>query len=385
MDPTRHAEGGTPDHAAVMPTPPPATSARHRRPTWLRQRSLRLGALPLLAGALFVAVSLAAAVGVAHISPLTTAAVILNQTHLLHITRSWSATDETILLVVRLPRVVGAVIVGAALGVSGTLFQGLLRNPLADPLLLGTSSGAALGATIGFVVPTLFAAEWLGFSLVALLAFVGALLAVALVYSLASGRGRTPVVTLLLAGVAVSAMLTAIQTLVIALNERLGLRVIELYYWLSGSVNVLGWTQVQVTLCLVLAAILGALVLAPALDAFAAGEEMAAHLGLSVERIKLLLVGLAALLVACAVSISGLVGFVGLLAPHACRITLGPRHRLLIPAAALTGAIFVVMADLVARTIIAPSELPLGVVTALAGGPFFLFLLRRAGGGYTWS
>ncbi len=364
--------------------PPFALAARVTARIMLVARHWRLGALPLLGIALFVAVSLAAAIGVAHISPLTTAAVILNQTHLISIPRTWPATDEAILTVVRLPRVVGAVVVGAALGASGTLFQGLLRNPLADPLLLGTSSGAALGATIGFVIPALFAAEWLGFSFVALLAFGGALLAVALVYGLATRGGRTPVVTLLLAGVAVSAMLTAVQTLMIALNQRLGLRIVEIYYWLSGSVNVQGWGEVDVMLGLVAAAIAGGIVLAPVLDTFALGEEMASHLGVPVERCKVMIVALAALLVACAVSLSGLVGFVGLLAPHACRLLLGPRHRLLLPAAALLGAIFVVLADLFARTIVAPSELPLGVVTALVGGPFFLLLLRRFGGGYTW-
>jgi iron complex transport system permease protein len=250
--------------------------------------------------------------------------------------------------------------------------------------LLGTSSGAALGATVAFLLPAAFTAYWFGFGLIALLAFAGALLAVALVYLLATRNGRTPVVTLLLAGVAVSAVLTAGQTMLITLNDRLGLRLVSLYRWISGSVNVESWTQAEVVTALVVAGVIVSILLAPTLDAFALGEEMAGHLGLSVERYKLLVVLVAALLVGAAVSISGIVGFVGLVAPHLCRLTLGPRHRLLIPATALVGATFVVVADLLARVLVAPAELPLGVLTALVGGPFFLWLLRAAGSRYQW-
>jgi iron complex transport system permease protein len=279
---------------------------------------------------------------------------------------------------------VGAALVGGALGCAGTLFQGLLRNPLADPLLLGTSAGAALGATVAFVLPAPFVLEWLGFSLIAVLAFAGALLAVALVYLLATRRGRTPVVTLLLAGVVVNAISTAIQTLLITLHNQRGNQLISLFTWLSGTVDVRQWSELQVVALLVVVGVLCAVLLAPALDAFAVGEEMAGHLGLRVERAKLLIVATASLLVAAAVSISGLVGFVGLVAPHVCRLTLGPRNRLLVPASALAGALFVVLADLLARTVVAPTELPLGVVTALVGGPFFLWLLRSAGDRYEW-
>jgi iron complex transport system permease protein len=345
---------------------------------------VRLGALPLLALTLVVSVVLAAAIGAVSIAPATSAAVLLNATHLFHLPRTWSVADEAILLQLRLPRVVGAALVGAALATAGTLFQGLLRNPLADPFLLGTSAGAALGASVAFVVPALFVVSWLGFSLIAILAFAGALGSAALVYTIATRQHRTPVVTLLLSGVAVGAVLTAAQTLVIALQEHSGLRILGLYYWLAGSVDVQNWAQIGVLLPLVAFAIVCGVLLAPALDAFALGEEMAEHLGLPVERVKLLVVALAALLVGAAVSISGLVGFVGLVAPHACRITLGPRHRLLLPASALVGAIFVVLADLLARTLVAPSELPLGVITALVGGPFFLYLLRSAGQAYRW-
>ncbi len=346
--------------------------------------SWRAGALPLLALALFAAIVLGAAFGAVPISPLVTARVLLNATHLFSFHPTWPATDEIIVLQLRLPRVLGAALVGAALATAGTLFQGLLRNPLADPLLLGTSSGAALGATIAFLAPAAYTTYWLGFGLVPALAFVGALGAVALVYWLATQQRQTPVVTLLLAGVAVGALLAAAQTLLIVLNNRLALHLPALYLWLSGGISVQEWWQILVIGALLLAGLAGALLFAPALDAFALGEEMARHLGLRVERYKLGIVAVAALLVASAVSISGLVGFVGLVAPHLCRLTLGPRHRMLLPAAALAGAIFVVVADLFARILAAPAELPLGVLTALVGGPFFLWLLRSAGQRYRW-
>jgi iron complex transport system permease protein len=353
-----------------------------------RERGRRAAALPLLGSALCVGIVFATAFGAVPISPVVTAQVLLNATQLFHFKATWPASDAIILLQLRLPRVLGAALVGAALAVAGTLFQGLLRNPLADPLLLGTSSGAALGATVAFALavtwPAASAAYWLGFGLVPVFAFAGALLAVALVYWLATQRRHTPVVTLLLAGVAVSALLAAAQTLLIIFSNRLALHLPALYLWLSGGVIVQDWRQVFVIAALVGAATLGALVLSPALDALALGEEMALHLGLRVEWAKLAIVAVAALLVAAAVSISGLVGFVGLVAPHLCRITLGPRHRLLLPATALAGALFVVLADLLARTLAAPAELPLGVLTALVGGPFFLSLLRHAGERYRW-
>ena len=199
----------------------------------VRSRALRLDALPLLALLLAGSVVLAAGIGAVAIPPSTTLAVLLNATHLVHIPRTWPLSDEVILLQLRLPRVAGAAIVGAALAVAGALFQGLLRNPLADPFLLGTSAGAALGATVAFVVPALFVGSWLGFSLVAVCAFAGALLSAALVYAIATRGRQTPVVTLLLAGVAVSAILTAGQTLLLALHERAGFQLLGFYYWLE--------------------------------------------------------------------------------------------------------------------------------------------------------
>jgi iron complex transport system permease protein len=337
-----------------------------------------------LALALLLTLALATLQGTVAIAPLTTLEIVLRHLGLWWAPPRWPAADDLILMQVRLPRALGAALVGAALGAAGALFQGLLRNPLADPLLLGTSSGAALGAVVALVITSAVTVEWFGFSLVALMAFVGALLSVMLVYSLASRGGRAPVVTLLLAGVAVGALLTAAQTILIVLETSLTQHFGVLYFWFSGAIDVESWTQLWIVAVLLAVGLMIALWLAPTLDAFAVGEEMAAHLGVPVERRKALIVGVASLLVAASVTIGGLVGFVGLVAPHVCRLLLGPRGRPLVAASALGGAVFVTLADLLARTVVAPSELPLGVVTALVGGPFFLWLLRYVGQRYRW-
>jgi iron complex transport system permease protein len=284
---------------------------------------------------------------------------------------------------VRMPVVLGAAFVGAALAVAGVLFQGMLRNPLADPFLIGTSSGAALGAAIAFVLPldTVYGSF---FSLTPVLAFIGAMLTVLLVYAIARSDGHTPVVTLLLAGVVINAVLVACQTLILTLSPHAQFGLEALFNWLSGGVSVASWPPIIIVGTITLAGIVCALMLAGVLDAFALGEESAAHLGLNVERRKIVIIALGSLLTAAAVSISGLIGFVGLVTPHAMRLILGPRHRLLLPASALGGAIFLTLADLLARVVIAPSVLPVGVFTALVGAPFFLFLLRRSKRDYRW-
>lgn len=312
------------------------------------------------------------------------ARILLNGTGLFHFARQWDPSTDTIVWQLRMPVVVSAALVGAALAVAGVLFQGMLRNPLADPFLIGTSSGAALGAAIAFVLPfdTFYGSF---FPLTSLLAFIGAVLTVLLVYAIARVGGQTPVVTLLLAGVVVNAVLVAFQTLILTLapSAQFG-AITALFNWLTGGVSVVSWTPVAVVAVLILAGILLSLSLTTVLDAFGLGEESAAYLGLHVERYKLVIIALGSLLTAAAVSISGLIGFVGLVIPHAMRLLLGPRHRLLLPASAFGGAIFLMLADLLARVIIAPSVLPVGVFTALIGAPFFLVLLRSRKRAYRW-
>jgi iron complex transport system permease protein len=314
---------------------------------------------------------------------LTILQILLNSTHLFHFRQSWDSSSTLIILQVRMPVVIGAGLVGAALGVAGVLFQGVLRNPLADPYLLGTSSGAALGAAIAFVLP-FDTAIGPFFTLTPLLAFVGALVTVLLVYLLARTDGHSPVVTLLLAGVVINAVMVAFQTLILTLSSKASFGIQALFNWLSGGIAVTSWQPVIIVGIIILFGIALALCFPGVLDAFALGEESAAHLGLHVEWYKLFFIALASLITAAAVSISGLIGFVGLVVPHAARLLLGPRHRLLVPASALAGAIFLILADLLARVIIAPAVLPVGIFTALVGAPFFLFLLRHNKRTYRW-
>jgi len=214
------------------------------------------------------------------------------------------------------------------------------------------------------------------FGLVPIAAFFGALGAVLLVYNLARVGGKTPIVSMLLAGFAVSAMLAAVVFLMVTVSGRTGL-LQNVYSFLMGSISVTGWTQIALIAPLIIGGIIAARFLAFRLNALSLGEEGAAYLGIDVEREKLLILALGSLLTAAAVSISGLVGFVGLVVPHAVRLVLGPDHRLLLPAAALSGGAFVVLADLFARTVLAPSEIPIGILTAIIGAPFFIYLLRH--------
>ena len=287
------------------------------------------------------------------------------------------AAESAIILSIRLPRVLGAALVGAALAAAGVLLQGLLRNPLADPYVLGTSAGASVGAVVGLVV-----AGTLGFVVVPALAFAGAMLSIVIVWRLARVGAETPIVTLLLAGVVFSAFAGAIVTFLLVSHDRLQLRLASVLGWLMGGVSVVTWTQLAISAALVLVGLAIAVLLGWRLDALALGEEAAATLGIDVERSKLSVVAAAALLTAAAVSIAGLVAFVGLIAPHAVRLVIGPAHARLVPAAAVAGAAFVVLADMAARVVVAPSELPMGVISGLVGGPFFFALLWRDRGVY---
>jgi iron complex transport system permease protein len=258
-----------------------------------------------------------------------------------------------------------------------------LRNPLADPFLMGTSSGAALGAAISFVLPfdTVYGAF---FPLTTALAFLGAIVTVLLVYGIARTEGQTPVVTLLLAGVVMNAVLVAIQTIILTLSPRAFSSTLSLYNWLSGDISISSWGPVLVVGAIILTGMLFSLSLSSLLDTLALGDESAAYLGVHVERARLIIIIVASLITAAAVSISGLIGFVGLITPHTLRLLIGPGHRSLLPAAALGGALFLTLTDLLARVVIAPAVMPVGVFTALVGAPFFLFLLRRSKRDYKW-
>ena len=329
-----------------------------------------------LAILLLAVVLLSASIGPVKIPIPVIMKMLLHNFGLYNNTSGWQAAQESILFQVRLPRVLGAVLVGAALSTAGVLFQGLLRNPMADPYIIGTASGAAFGATLAMLLP--LSLVFYGFGLVPIAAFLGALGSVLLVYRLARFGGKAPIVSMLLAGFVISSFLVAIVMLLLTMSDRLGLRIQQVFSFLMGGISVTYWQQVAVLAPLVILGIIAAMFFAGHLNAFSIGEEGAAYLGIDVEREKMIILGIGSLLTACAVSLGGLIGFVGLIIPHAMRLLLGPDHRLLLPASALAGASFLVIADLLARTLLSPAEIPIGVLTALIGAPFFLYLLRRS-------
>lgn len=326
------------------------------------------------------AILVAAALGSAPIPLGEAAAMVLRALRVPGVERTWPEADEAILLQLRLPRVLGAFLTGVGLAAAGTVMQGVFRNPLADPYVLGSSAGAGLGAVLALALGPRF--EALGFGPVPLLAFCGALGATLLVYALARVGWRTPTPNLLLAGLATTSLFASLTSLVLLLAPIAQLQLPAVLAWLLGGVTLSGWQEIPLLAPLLVLGVLAAVALARPLDALALGEEGASYLGIPVERAKLGAIAVASLLTALAVATSGLIGFVGLLVPHAVRLVVGPRHRLLVPASALSGGAFLVLMDLLARTVLAPGELPVGVLTALLGAPFFLWLLRRGRGGY---
>jgi iron complex transport system permease protein len=284
---------------------------------------------------------------------------------------STGPSPAVILWEVRLPRLLLAFLVGSSLATVGVTLQALLRNPLADPYILGISSGAALGAALAvqFGVGWAFA----GFSAIHLFAFFGAAVTMIGIYHIAAGGGRIPIQTLLLAGVIINAILSALILFITSLSDSTS--AFRLFFWLMGSLATLGYAGL---LALAVYVILGLALLfgeARHLNLLSLGEEPAKGLGLEVERIKRVIFFTSALLTGAVVAVSGLIGFVGMIVPHGVRMVLGPDHRLLLPAAALVGGTFLAIADTIARSLLAPTELPVGVITALCGGPFFIYLL----------
>jgi iron complex transport system permease protein len=287
-----------------------------------------------------------------------------------------SPDQRIILLTIRLPRIVAAIFVGSALSVSGLLFQGLFRNPLADPYIIGSSGGAVLGASIGvFLLPPVSIS---GFGTTALLAFAGATSSITVVYWLAHVNGRTPVVALLLAGFAVSTMLSYSSYFLEVLDRDFGAGLRVLASWLHGTISQPTWLQLAIVAIMLAIGLVGSVPLARNLNTLALGEEYAMHLGISVQQTRIAVIVIGSILTGAAVALGGLIGFAGLIIPHILRMVLGPDHVRLLPATALAGALFLLVADTAARTAIAPAELPVGVLTAFIGGPFFLYLLRRA-------
>ncbi|MGL6077024.1 MAG: FecCD family ABC transporter permease [Fimbriiglobus sp.] len=294
----------------------------------------------------------------------TSSAVGMQETWAVITRQSQDRTSQVIVRELRLPRVLLACLMGAALGASGAVFQAIFRNPLADPFAVGASSGAAAGAATAIV---------LGLGAVSMGAFVGALLAVLVVYSLAV-VGRLPMVSVLLAGLAISTMLGGLVWLMMSLR---GEQLPQIVGWLMGSLSGRGWAQLQSAGPIVVVSVMVLSLMSRSLDALALGEEAAQSLGVNTRLTLFLALGFSTLMTAAAVSVGGIVGFVGLAAPHLARRLMGAAHRRLIPASAICGAGLMILADLAARTVVPSRELPLGAMTSVLGGPLFLWVLYR--------
>ncbi len=286
--------------------------------------------------------------------------------------------DALVVMQVRLPRVLLGLLIGAALASSGTLMQGLFRNPLADPGLVGVSAGAALAAAATIVLGDKLMAP-LPFTALPIAAFTGGLVTMLGLYLIATRSGRTSIATMLLAGVAFGALSGAVMGLFSYVSDDRQLR--DLSFWSLGSLSGATWTKTMTVAPFILPTLLAMPFLARGLNALALGEAEAFHLGVPVQRVKALAILLVAVAVGASVAASGMIGFVGIVVPHVLRLMAGADHRMLLPASALLGAALLVAADTVARTVAAPAELPIGIITAAIGAPFFLWLLLRRQGG----
>ena len=298
---------------------------------------------------------------------------LLDRLPLIDVESSLTATEKAIVWDIRAPRVALGLLVGALLAGSGAAYQGVFRNPLADPYLLGIAAGAGLGATIAIVADLPDVVDII--APVPLAAFVGALAAVITAGTLSVRRGRVgPPATLILAGVAVANFFTAIQTFIQQQNSE---SLQQIFAWILGRLSTAGWGEVRLLLPYAVVCTIGMLLSIGALDVLAVGDEEASTLGLRPRTVRRLVLVVASLAAAAAVAVSGLIGFVGLIVPHAVRLVAGASHRRVLPLSLLFGAAFLALADVVARTIQAPAELPIGVITAFIGAPFFLVILRR--------
>jgi iron complex transport system permease protein len=320
-------------------------------------------------GALAVLVA-AVVVGPAGLSPIAVLREVLDKIPGVNLKSGLTSRQAAIVWELRVPRAVLGALVGSTLAVAGAAYQGVFRNPLADPYLLGVAAGAGLGATIAIV------GLGAGSALVPIAAFAGALAAVAATYALGSaGGGRRTGTTLILAGVAVAAFLTAIQTFV---QQRNAATIREVYSWILGRLGTTGWNDVALMAPYAVASIAAIVLHRRLLDVLAVGEEEARTLGVRPERVRTVVVVAATLGTAGAVAAGGLIGFVGIVVPHTVRLLVGSSYRAIIPVSVFGGAAFLVLADVVARTALSPSEIPIGVVTAFVGGPFFVVVLRNS-------
>lgn len=339
----------------------------------VRVTGLRPAWLSVALVSLAVAVTLGVLMGPVRLGIGAALADIADRLPGVDVTSGLTEQQSAILWQLRIPRVVLAGLVGATLALAGAAYQGVFRNPLADPYLLGVAAGAGLGATLAIAVfPRSF--DW-PVDPLPLAAFAGALLGVSMTYVLGrAGRGRTTA-TLILAGVATASFLTAIQTYV---QQREDETVRQVYTWILGQLTTASWREVTLVLPYLVVCATTIVLHRRLLDVLSVGDEEAASLGVDTQRVRLVIVVAASLGTAAAVAVSGLIGFVGVIVPHAVRLLFGASYRLVVPLSLLFGAAFLILADLVGRSLIAPAEIPIGVITAFLGAPFFLVVLRRS-------
>ena len=330
-------------------------------------RNVMLGLFVILSCSL-----IATTFGSVNIHPETILKIILSKLFFVGDESSWSRSQEIILWQIRLPRVLLAALVGMCLSISGAIYQGVFRNPLADPYLIGVASGAGLGATIIFLLDVPL--ESIAINILPIAAFVGGILAVTLAYSISSLAQRPSVTTIILSGVAIGAFCTAISSF-LYLKSDPDLR--PVMSWIMGGFIRSTWGQVGLLVIYFIPGIIISMIYSRVLNTMQVESDHASSLGVNVKKTQRILIVTATLLTAAAVSVSGIIGFVGLAAPHIARLIWGADHRLLIPMAGLMGGAFLVISDLVARTIMSPGELPVGIITAICGAPFFIFLLLK--------
>jgi iron complex transport system permease protein len=339
-------------------------------PVYSSRRLFSIFSISGLIVACIVIVLMALTVGSVAIPFKTVWQILISHLPFVNIHIDWSTTTEMIITGIRLPRVLLAGVVGTALGTAGATYQGLFRNPLADPYLIGVAQGAALGAVAGFVLPWTFG----GIYLIPIFAFIGAVGAVSVVYLIARVGKTLPMTTLILAGVAIGALLMSITDYFTLISAN---KVHGILSWLMGNFANSSWDQLRLVSPYVAVGLAVIFFFARPLNVMQLDEEQAQQLGINTERTKLILLAAATLITAVAVCFVGTIGFVGIIVPHIVRLIWGPDHRSLLPLSAITGAILLILADTASRTLMSPSEIPVGVITAFIGAPFFLFLLRR--------
>ncbi|MBU3113473.1 FecCD family ABC transporter permease [Clostridium lacusfryxellense] len=324
---------------------------------------------------LIIVIIAAANFGVANISFNQTVLIVMSKIPIVNNFVSLEgikATSVIILLNLRLPRILLSCLVGAALSVVGTSFQGIFKNPMADPFVLGVSSGAALGATITMVF--FKESQLFGMSIIAMSAFMGAIITTFLVYNIARVGTKVPVTTLLLAGVAINYLLSSIISLIMTFNRD---NIEEIIMWTMGSFSTSGWNEVILLFIIVVPSILFIATFSRDLNVMMLGEDSARSLGIDVNGFKKYIFVLSTLMVAAVVSVSGIIGFVGLIVPHAIRMIFGSDNRIVVPFSAIFGAMFLIICDTLARVIVPPSEIPVGIITSIFGVPFFVYLLYK--------